>query len=51
MMRAADGRQRCVHARAGRGEIEAALDGAGWPWTPSLSRWLDVLVILEERDA
>jgi len=35
-------------ARAARAELEAALDGAGWPWARRLSLWLDALVILEE---
>ncbi len=39
-------RQAC--ARAARGEIEAALDGAGWPWSRRFSLWIDVLVIVEE---
>jgi len=33
--------------RTARGEIEAALDAAGWPWSRTLSRWLDCLVVLE----
>jgi hypothetical protein len=28
--------------------VEAALDTAGWPWSARLSRWLDVLVVIEE---
>jgi hypothetical protein len=35
-------------ARATRAEVEAALDRIGWVWRPGLSRWLDVLIILEE---
>ena len=37
-------------ARAARGEFEDALgrDVAAWPWSHTLSRWLDALVILEE---
>jgi hypothetical protein len=39
-----------IWARAARGEIEAALgpDVSLWPWSPALSRWLDVLLVLEE---
>jgi hypothetical protein len=29
--------------------VEAALDHAGWPWAPRLSRWLDALPIREGR--
>ena len=36
-------------ARHARRELEAALDVAGWPWAEQLSRWLDVLHVLEER--
>ncbi len=35
-------------ARAARGQLELALDGAGWPWSRRLSLWIDALVILEE---
>ncbi len=31
-----------------RGEIEAALDGADWPWSRRLSFWIDALIIVEE---
>jgi hypothetical protein len=37
-----------AHARAGRALVELALDGAGWPWSRRLSRWLDALLIIEE---
>lgn len=39
-----------ARARASRGEIEDALEQAGWPWVLRLSRWIDALVILEETD-
>ena len=32
-----------------RSGVEDALDAAGWPWSPALSRFLDSLVLLEER--
>jgi hypothetical protein len=35
-------------ARAGRRELEAALDAAGWPPAPRVSKWLDCLTRLEE---
>jgi hypothetical protein len=38
------------HAHAARAVAESALDAAGWPWSLALSRWLDVLVVLEEQD-
>lgn len=38
-------------ARAARGEIEAALEDRGWPWSWRLSVWLDALVVLEESGA
>jgi hypothetical protein len=42
-------------ARAARGDVEAALDAvassSGWPWKPQLSRWIDVLVTIEEAAA
>jgi hypothetical protein len=37
--------------RAARAEIEAALDAAGWPWKPLLSRWIDALLVLEDEGA
>ncbi len=40
---------RPAQARAARGEIEATLAAAGWPWSRRLSLWLDVLVLLEEE--
>jgi hypothetical protein len=40
-----------LEARAARAQIEAALDAIGWRWSRRLSRWLDVLVILEEGSA
>lgn len=38
-----------TQAQAARGEIETALDAAGWPWSRQLSAWLDLLVTVEER--
>lgn len=35
-------------ARAARGQIERALDGAGWPWSRTLSLWLDHLSVIED---
>ena len=40
-----------AQARAARGLVEAALDRAGWRWAPILSRWIDVLLVLEESQA
>jgi hypothetical protein len=40
-----------LNARAARAELEAALDGRGWPGSLLLSRWLDALLILEEHGA
>jgi len=37
--------------RAARAIVEAALDETGCPWSSRLSRWLDALLALEERDA
>lgn len=37
-----------ARARAARGEIEAALDAAGWPYIRRLSLYLDILILLEE---
>jgi hypothetical protein len=28
--------------------VEIALSDAGWPWRPTLSRWVDVLLLFEE---
>lgn len=42
---------RAHHARAARGQVERALDRNGWTWNVRLSRWLDLLLVLEERDA
>jgi hypothetical protein len=36
-------------SRAARRVVEDALDAHGWPWSLRLSRWLDALVVLEER--
>jgi hypothetical protein len=36
-------------ARAARADVEAALDATGWRWSLALSRWLDALLVLEER--
>jgi hypothetical protein len=38
-------------ARDARRELEDALDGAAWPWSLRLSRWLDALLVLEESAA
>ena len=40
-----------LRARRERGRIEDVLDAAQWPRIPSVSRWIDVLVDLEEREA
>jgi hypothetical protein len=37
-----------LHARAARGQLELALDAAGWPLARQISLWIDGLVILEE---
>lgn len=42
---------RAQHARAARGIAERALDTTGWKWNARLSRWLDLLLVLEERSA
>lgn len=42
--------ERAAHARAARGVVESALDAAGWPWSVTLSQWLDALLIIEEHD-
>ena len=39
-----------LQARAARGQMELALDAAGWPWSRRLSLWIDALVVLEEGD-
>jgi hypothetical protein len=48
-----DRRRLRQEARAARAEIEAALDRAGsgscWPWSRRLSRWIDLLAVLEEH--
>jgi hypothetical protein len=38
-------------ARAARGDVEDALAAQGWPWSPRLSWWLDVLIVIEEVGA
>jgi hypothetical protein len=40
-------------ARAARAVVEAALgpDVRTWPWSLPLSRWIDCLLLLEERSA
>jgi hypothetical protein len=38
-------------ARAARAIAEAALDRSGWKWSERLSKWLDALLVLEERQA
>jgi len=40
-------RQR-IEARAARGDLEAALDVAGWPYSRHLSLWLDALLVIGE---
>ena len=40
-----------VLARAARRDVEAALDTTGWLWNPGLSRWLELLVAIEEGDS
>lgn len=37
-----------LQARAARAIVEDALDANGWMWSRRLSRWLDVLVVIEE---
>jgi hypothetical protein len=44
-------RGRTRQAQAARGQLELALDFAGWPWSRRLSLWIDCLVILEEGAA
>jgi hypothetical protein len=38
-------------ARAARGELENTLDAHGWPWSVGLSRWADMLLMLEEQSS
>ena len=40
-----------VQARAARRLVEDVLEHAGWPWWPGLSRWVEILLVLEERAA
>jgi hypothetical protein len=44
---------RKAEARAARGQIESALgpDVRRWPWSISVSRLLDLLIVLEEAGA
>jgi hypothetical protein len=35
-------------ARDARREVESALDRIDWRWSKSLSRWLDLLITIEE---
>jgi len=35
-------------AQEARRITEAVLDAAGWPWAPQVSRWIDLLVEIEE---
>jgi len=49
MLQRAGHRNVGVLARAVRRDMEAALDTNGWCWNPGISRWLDLLVVLEER--
>jgi len=37
-----------MQSRSARANVEAALDANGWRWNPGISRWLEVLVALEE---
>jgi len=39
-----------TQARAARADVEAVVDANGWRWNFGLSRWLDVLVTIEEGD-
>jgi hypothetical protein len=39
-----------TQARAARADVEAALDRNGWRWNLGLSRWLDVLITIEDGD-
>ncbi len=39
-----------TQARATRADVETALDASGWRWNLALSRWLDVLLKLEEAE-
>jgi hypothetical protein len=39
---------RSAEARAARAEVESALDANGWRWSARISRWLDMLVVVEE---
>jgi hypothetical protein len=36
------------HARSARGVVEDALDQMGWRWSIALSRWVDMLITIEE---
>ncbi len=47
---AAPGVSVAMQARAARRVVEDALAAAGWPWSLRLSRWIDVLLRLEEGD-
>jgi len=40
---------RAQQARAARRIVESALDRGQWKWNARLSRWLDALLVLEER--
>jgi hypothetical protein len=42
---------RAQQARAARGVCERALDANGWKWNVQLSRWLDALLVIEERES
>jgi len=39
-----------LEARHARGQIEAAVDAAGWPWSRRLSFWIDLLLLIEEDE-
>ena len=39
-----------AQARTARGNLEAVMDGVGWPWSLRVSRWVDLLVVIEEED-
>jgi hypothetical protein len=51
MLQPAGHRKVGVLARAARRDVEAALDTTGWRWNPGLSRWLELLVAIEEGDS
>jgi hypothetical protein len=41
-----------AEGRAARRRLEEYLDRRGWEWNPTVSKWLDgLLVVIEERGA